>query len=143
LCHKNPSGGVDFVGADRHYFIIPSGTNEISVKLLRKPHKKSSIVFDRLFKYTNRDLFGGDTNDVNKAKYGITTDMLLNCINSMDEPKKFDYTHVPAEDIKIDDPLLPVSMFDANHVYNKFTIPRAELRDAKPFDFSVVFVNNR
>ena len=133
-CH----GETIFEGKDKHFLEIPNDTEKIIINYNNSNDRNVAVVFDNLFKYKDRKIFSE-----NSAKYGITTDTLEDNIRNMDVPKMFNYTHIPSDDIRIDDPLEPTSMFNSNHVYNRFTLPRAELRRFEPYDASIVFVNNR
>ena len=86
------------------------------------------------YKYDNRR---------NKSEYGLITEDIEAEVAKLDIPKEFDYCHVPSISEKILDPLVPVSVFSGSHVFNKFSISRAELRTEKPFSASIDFVNNR
>lgn len=46
-----------------------------------------------------------------------------NIIKSLDVNNEFDYGYIVNEDTEIKDPTDPVSFFDPNHIFNKFTLP--------------------
>jgi hypothetical protein len=140
LCHRTA-----IVGNDKHYYELPTDTVSIRVAIPAGCGSDSDSVIrlDTLLKYQERDIFTDSTNNGTGLKYGITTQQLLDRIYELDSPKKFNYTHVPSDEVRIDDPLLPQSLFDVNHVYNKFTMSKAVLNEYKLGGFSTIFVNNR
>lgn len=136
MCH-----GEDIVGTGRHYYKLPVDTIELRVGVVsgHAPDVDSTVLVHPLFKYNERDMF----NEGKGPKYSITTTDLETKIWDMDKVKKFDYTHIPSDDVLIKDPLNPQSLFDTNHVYNKFTLSKAMLNGYKLGGFSTIFVNNR
>ena len=131
----------------KHFIEILPGMNNLSIVVTNNDEDDAHVLFEILFKYNYRkDIFGGDIIDgklEETPKYGIDTQRILRKIAELDVPGKFKYSHIPSVDVRIDDPLDPVSMFNDNHVYNKFTIARAELDSAKPYDASFDIVNNK
>lgn len=131
----------------KHFITIPS--NILFLKIIvtnRSTSEDVHILFETLFKYKYRQIFGGEEIDgvlEYPPKYNIDTSRIFNTIRSLDAPGKFKFTHIPNVDVRIDDPLDPIRIFDSNHVYNKFSIARAELDSGKPYDASFDIVNNR
>lgn len=128
-------------GTGKHFLRLPNGIKKLEIKYENDESSSSAIKFHKIFKYNERELFGGEP--ATEAKYGITTSELEEEIRALDIPSEFDYCHVPSVSDEILDPLDPVSIFRGSHIFNKFSIPRAEVRDIKPFSSSVDFVNNR
>ena len=148
-CNSDRFGGKNHVG--KHFIEITPDVDTISITVRNKDTINDIyVLFGNLFKYKYREIFGGDiiTNTAGEnvleavPKYQVTTEQLLAKIREIDIPGKFKYTHIPSIDVEIKDPLDPVSMFNENHVYNAFTIARAELDSAKPNDASYDLVNN-
>jgi hypothetical protein len=129
-------------GKGKHFVKLPTSTKTLVISYRNNSNEASSIQFNPVFKYKHRKLFDGD-DGTGSGKYRITTTDLEQAIQELDIPKEFDYCYIPSDDIRIDDPLDPSSVFEGSHVFNKFSIPRAELRTAQPFDATIEFVNNR
>jgi hypothetical protein len=125
----------------KHFIPIDCTTKKLRITCGNNTMRDSSIKISKLFKYKHRELFGGEEDK--SSKYEIYTGDLEKIIRSLDIPREFDYCHVPIESEQISDPLDPISIFSSNHVFNKFSIPRAEIRTEKPFSASIDFVNNR
>ena len=144
-CDSASFGGVNHCG--KHFIEIHPGMDNLTINATNSDQTNDiHIMFELLFKYSYRSIFGGNVKDGEleyTPKYQVTTEMLLNKIREIDVPGKFKYTHIPSIDVEIKDPLDPISMFNENHVYNQFTIARAELDSAKPYDASYDVVNNR
>lgn len=135
------------IGTGKHYMPLPNSIKTLKIHAENSGPEDVYIRFERLFKYNHRKIFGGNIGEDGKLEepmlYNIDTETILSKIREIDVPRKFKYDHIPSEDIRIDDPLNPVSMFDSEHVYHDFTIARAELDISAPHDASVIIVNNR
>lgn len=70
----------------------------------------------------------------------VTFGEILKAIKDMDTANLFKYDYRPDEGIAINDPLVPLSFFESNHVYNPVCMPRAIVDAAYA---SYLFVNNR
>ena len=142
MCCKNT-----VIGTGKHYIPLSSSMKTLKILAENNGSEDVYIRFERLFKYNYRKIFGGNVGEDGKLAepmlYNIDTKTILDKIHEIDVPRKFKYDHIPSDDIKIDDPLNPVSMFDSGHVYHDFTIARAELDTSAPHDASVIIVNNR
>ena len=150
-CDSEVFGGEQHCG--KHFIEILPNNSALNIKA-RNSDKTNDIhiLFETLFKYKYRDIYGGDvigeTNSGQQIlettpKYQVSTKDILDKIREIDVPGKFKYTHVPSIDVEIKDPLDPISMFNENHVYHKFTIARAELDKSEPYDASYDVVNNK
>lgn len=128
-------------GMGVHYYKINKDVclDDVSVVVYNTNQLKSNaeIIFDNLFKCRDRVI--SDGTDLSR----LTSADVEEFVSDMDIPNTFKYNHIVDESIKIDDPLKPASIFDSNHVYNKFSIAKAELRFNKSNGASVTFVNNR
>ena len=150
-CNSDHFGGTAHSG--KHFVEITPGMNNLRIQATNNDNTNDiHILFELLFKYKYRDIFGGDVISTDSQgnqelecipKYQVTTKDLLEKIREIDIGGKFKYTHVPSIDVEIKDPLDPVSMYNDNHVYNQFTIARAELDGAAPYDATYDIVNNR
>jgi hypothetical protein len=146
ITNSNPQsckccGTQTLTTAGKHFIQIPNDTKTMQISYKNKSDKSDSAIrFYNMFKYKHRDLFG---NDVCEAKYGIDTTDVEGMIKTLDVPCVFDYCHRASGNSLINDPLDPVSVFNENHVFHNFAIPRAELRTAKPFTTTIDFVNTR
>lgn len=127
-------------GKGINYFYIPVDTESINIKVTASHEmaEEDDIVFDFLYKYTDREIF---EKEYNMSVYG--SGGVLDTIRNMDVPDCFDYTYRVDKSVLIKDPLDPTSLFDTNHVYNQFSIAKAEIRMNKKNGTSVTFVNNR
>jgi hypothetical protein len=144
LCH-----GHTAMTPDKHFVVLPNNTVSMKVTVTGGSGAESvSAKFGYLFKYVHREMFDGGGR-YSTPKYAVTTDELITELRRLDVPKVFDYTHMPDKSVRIDDPLSAYSFFEAQHVFNGVTMPRAELRFSNqlgtevPFDSSITFVNNR
>ena len=64
-------------------------------------------------------------------------------IQQYDINNKFDYTYRVKEEELIKNPLDGKSFFDLNHVFNPFTIGKAETRMSDATDSTITVINNR
>ena len=132
----------NMIGKGKHFISLPGNTIGIEILYSNTSEDKESVIkFHKMLKYTERELFGGGK--ATSPKYGITTSDILAEISKLDIPEIFDYCYIPSLSERILDPLDPVSVFNGNHVFNKFSIPRAELRTDSPYSSEIDFVNNR
>lgn len=83
--------------------------------------KPQTIIIDNLIPYTD---FQGD--DVLKA------------VQTLDVDDVFNYAHIVDDDILIEDPTQPISFFDKNHIFNKYTIAKIDTNQ-----FDKVTLSNR
>lgn len=139
----------------RHYIEINPGMVAIKLEVTinkwenisTEIQESANIIFEKLFKYNYRDIFGGDVSSDGSLelipKYGVTTADIISKIQALDTKNKFKYNHIPSVDHLIKDPLDPISLFSVDHVYNKFSIARAEIDNSKPFDATFDIVNNK
>lgn len=120
-----------------NYFKIDNNTTKIKLVVSNQNTEdyKDGIIFQPLYKYTERDIFDDEP--------GLSFDVILSKIQAMDIQDCFKYDHVVDESISIENPLSANSMFDNRHVYNQFTIAKAELRLHKANGSTVTFVNNK
>lgn len=149
-CGNDVFGGIK--NNSKHFIQITPEMNNLTIAACNTDEdKEGHIVFEPLFRYNYRDIFGGNViedasgNQVLEysPKYQVTTEDILDKIKKIDTEGKFKYTHIPSIDVEIKDPLDPISTFNENHVYNKFSIARADLDNAKPYDASYDIVNNK
>lgn len=150
MCHETIYSESDEVhygisSKDKHFYMLPSDTTDIRIGIPHGyPSSSDSVIrLNTLFKYQERDIFTDNTSSGTGLKYGISTDELVKKLCEMDKPRKFDYTYNPPSEVRVGDPLAPQSLYDANHVYNKFTISKAILNEYKLGGSSTIFVNNR
>ena len=93
------------------------------------------FIIDKLFKYTDNELF--------EEKYGYSSDDMISLVQALDFENKFKYNYVVDEALQIKDPLVAKTFFDTNHVFNPYTIGKAETRMSDATDASINIINNR
>lgn len=141
--------GINNLSTGRHFIQLPKDKDMLNILITitneETENPDFNIVFENIFKCKYRDIFGIKKNDGKyeiHPKYGVTTEILLDKIKELDIDHHFKYNHIPDNDCLIDDPLNPIDVFNINHVYNKFSIAKAEINDSKPYDASFDIVNN-
>ena len=93
-------------------------------------------------------------NDVDHKKaYGVNFKDLTTRISELDTEKDssgneihlFKYNYRIPDDVLIEDPLLASSFFNENHVFNSYTIAKAQMRMSgyNDSDSNIVILNNR
>lgn len=132
---------VEF-GFGVHYIEIPEGAQDsidIRLSYVNNSGKtlqiSDQIIFENIFKYTENPLFSN--------KYNIDNESILNRIQHYDTDGVFDYTHTVGSDVLIEDPLEPNSFFSTSHIFNKFTLPMADLYMSDSSQANITLVNNR
>lgn len=94
--------------------VVSQSPTTISIDIQRYASTiEESIFVDVLYKYRTNSI----ANWSNQAIIGE--------VQRLDVNNYYNYTYVVSDDIKIENPWLPISFFDANHIYNKFTIAKA------------------
>ena len=109
---KNPPSS----GGGHYYSLDYNGESEatVSIRVNNSTKKPQTIVIDNLIPYTD---FKGDE--------------VLKAVQTLDVDDVFNYAHIVDEDILIEDPTKPISFFDKNHIFNKYTIAKI---DTSQFD---------
>lgn len=72
-----------------------------------------NIVIEDVFKYSNNPAFNGYLFDEIKDK-----------IKQLDVDDKYNYAFRPDKNNSIEDPLIPISFFEKNHIFNNYIIPQ-------------------
>jgi hypothetical protein len=84
------------------------------------------IIFDDIYKYNNNPIFTKEVFNDLKEKVG-----------KLDVDDKYNYTFKPDKNSDIEDPLNPLSFFEANHPFNKYVISQLDL-DNLSFRFPAI-----
>ena len=93
------------------------------------------LIIEPLFKYKPNTTF--------KDKYNILFNTLQNRIAKLDDDGVFNYIYkVPSNEL-IENPLLAKSFFDQNHIFNRFTLPMADLYMSNDTQSKISLINNR
>ena len=120
-------------GNGTYYFVLPS-VESANIEVDIKIGDNSKLTLMPLIKYKEEPLF--------EDKYGITVTNIITRMQHFDKENKFRYNYVVPEDKLIMDPLLGKSFFNTNHIYNKFTIAKANLDTTRTTDGIKPIPNN-
>lgn len=105
------SNQLSFTGTGRKYFLYKASSDSVDTLTVTQASKQKITV-------SMWNPIKIDTNN-------IPSQALLGKISSLDVNKVFDYSYtVPEEDL-VENPLLPKSFTEINHVYNRYTICQA------------------
>lgn len=136
-------------GYGTHYFKITTNGEPFNFKIqISKPSGSTIPQTDVLILYPtargdlNPLLFGDE--ETPKYRYLFTDDsQVWNNITALDLSSKFNYANIVNDEVLIEDPLQSKSFFDMNHIYNDFTLAKAEILLSKATGSSIQMVNNR
>ena len=157
LGDKTNSQDSSFVyGYGTHYFKIDQGDSSLFLYLEFSGDSDNIPVSDVLIIYPtvrgtlNTLLFPSDSDDDPKYEYlfhnssdEYNSEIIWSKITDLDLKSKFNYANIVSDEVLIEDPLLSKSFFDTNHIYNDFTLSKAEIRLSKATGSSIQIVNNR
>ena len=110
---------------DRTYYLsinIPENTTgyDVDYALMFTSNSEANIVLGDVFKYEPNDIL----TEVDAY------DEIFNRVKSLDKNNIYNYTFQPSDNDIIENPLLPESFWNKNHVYNEYTIPQLDLSSA-------------
>lgn len=119
------SGNTQFKNSGTYYLDLgklnTSTTSQVVITATFASNAKKVITISHLFKYKVADEI------VDSGKYNIY-DYLIK--NVFDIDHLYDYTYTPASGKTfMYNPLLPENFFESDHIFNKFTIPQADLNN--------------
>ena len=125
-----------------------SDTEDLSISFNFAPDETSSdvlLIYPLVKGTLNPDLIksSGSSNSPRYEYLFKTEDDLFAELQKLDNKSKFKYNHIVKQEYLIEDPLNSKSFFDQNHIYNSFTIGKAEIRLSEATGSSVLVVNNR
>lgn len=133
----NDSTITEFDSSHTWYFSF-EGQQNLTLKITPTTYDSGGyLLFDSLLKYTDNNVF--------ESNYGITASDILSHIHEYKDSDKFKYNYIVDDTTKIIDPLDAKSFFKTNHIFNSYSIPKAQLRmtNSSELDSSIAIVNNR
>ena len=110
----------------------------ITASYTSTPESDAFIYVEPLYQYDERN-----SDNSFETLYGLSDSDILGEVQRLDYESRFAYNYKVDTAEEIVDPLKASSFFDINHVYNKYTIGKAELRTDGSTDASIQFVNNK
>lgn len=147
-------------GYGTHYFKIDQDDDSLFLYLEFSGDSNNIPVSDVLIIYPtvrgtlNTLLFSSeqalDSGDYPKYEYlfhnasdEYNSEIIWSKITDLDLKSKFNYANIVSDEVLIEDPLISKSFFDTNHIYNNFTLSKAEIKLSKATGSSTQIVNNR
>ena len=147
-------------GYGTHYFKIDQDDDSLFLYLEFSGDSNNIPVSDVLIIYPtvrgtlNTLLFSSeqalDSGDSPKYEYlfhnasdEYNSEIIWSKITDLDLKSKFNYANIVSDEVLIEDPLISKSFFDTNHIYNNFTLSKAEIKLSKATGSSTQIVNNR
>ena len=113
-----PTDKKEISAAGLYYIAIPTNISKITITM-----SKSAIVY--LGKISKRNGFIGSTSGSADGEIGgVATSAILSNISILDTGNLFDWTYQPSEDEQILDPTNSDSFWNANHIFNKYALPK-------------------
>ena len=123
--------GIDESGNSIDYDSIQLDWQPLGVTIA----ETDQLIIEPLFKYKPNNTF--------KDKYNILFNTLQDRIAELDDDGVFNYVYkVPSNEL-IENPLLAKSFFDQNHIFNRFTLPMADLYMSNDTQSKISLINNR
>lgn len=134
------------------YFKLPSiDDDSLTLKIMTDVSSQDTLLLYPLVKgQLNSKLFKEDVySDEPKYQYlfeeddsGIENDFFKS-LQKLDYESHFKYNHIVEDENLIEDPLAGESFFNSKHIYNQFTIAKAEIQLSSATGSSITVVNNR
>ena len=105
--------GLSLFNDNKSYYIYVDNQDGLVQELDISVASPLTLIFGNLFKYEN-------------VYEDFIHNELLNKIKAFDVDGIFNYTYQPADNELIENPVLPKSFWDKNHVYNAYTIAQLD-----------------